>query len=190
MAILATTRRVSDVVNTACIVICVGCVLGMLAISFVGFLYTLATGSALSWTYSLARLFLPWIGLISITIALRSGEHVAMTLLVRLLPAPLVKASAIATLAVMAFFALLMVWYGWGYFLNATQVYMVSDNIQISYRWTAVTVPLTGLIFLLHLVYGFELLEHFSDENALIDEALGDADRDDAELDSNREVRT
>ena len=32
--------------------------------------------------------------------------------------------------------------------------------------------------------------KHFSDENALIDEALGDADRDDAELDSNREVRT
>ncbi|WP_136067813.1 TRAP transporter small permease [Modicisalibacter radicis] len=189
MAILATARRLSDVVNTACTVLCVGCVLGMLAISFVGFLYTLVTGSALSWTYSLARLFLPWIGLISITIALRSGEHVAMTLLVRLLPAPLVKVAAIASLAVMAFFALLMIWYGWGYFLNATQVYMVSDNIQISYHWTAVTVPLTGLIFLLHLVYGFELLEHFSDENALIDEALGDAGTDAAELKSNREVR-
>ncbi|MDW5375386.1 TRAP transporter small permease subunit [Halomonas sp. HP20-15] len=185
MAILTTARRLSDVVNTACIVLCVGCVLGMLAISFVGFIYTLATGSALSWTYSLARLFLPWIGLISITIALRSGEHVAMTLLVRLLPAPLVKAAAVATLMVMAFFALLMVWYGWGFFLNANQVYMVSDNIQISHHWTAVTVPLTGLIFLLHLVYGFDLLEHFSDENAVIDEALGDP-----ELDSDSEVRT
>lgn len=190
MAILATARRISDVVNTACTMLCVGCVLGMLAISFTGFLYTLVTGSALSWTYSLARLFLPWIGLISITIALRSGEHVAMTLLVRLLPAPLVKATAVATLAVMAFFALLMVWYGWGFFLNATQVYMVSDNIQISHHWTAVTVPLTGLIFLLHLAYGFDLLEHFSDENALIDEALGDGEMDGPEMDgTKREAR-
>lgn len=189
MAILTTARRVSDVVNSACIVLCVGCVLGMLAISFIGFLYTLATGSALSWTYSLARLFLPWIGLISITIALRSGEHVAMTLLVRLLPAPLVKAAAVATLAVMAFFALLMIWYGWGFFLNASQVYMVSDNIQISHHWTAVTVPLTGLIFLLHLVYGFDLLEHFSDENALIDEVLGDSRMDGAEMDAKRGER-
>ncbi|MGC3872989.1 TRAP transporter small permease [Halomonas sp. GXIMD04776] len=178
MSILDNARRVSDAVNQAAIVLCVACVLAMLAISFTGFLYTLFTGDALSWTYSLARLFLPWIGLVSITIALHSGEHVAMTLLVRLLPMPLVKAAAVATLAVMAFFALLMIWYGWGYFTNATQVYMVSDNIQISYRWTAITVPLTGTIFLLHLVQGFSLLEHFADENALIDEVLSSNDQE------------
>ncbi|SHF62164.1 TRAP-type C4-dicarboxylate transport system, small permease component [Modicisalibacter ilicicola DSM 19980] len=178
MSILSAARRLSDGVNQAAIVLCVACVLAMLAISFTGFLYTLFTGDALSWTYSLARLFLPWIGLISITIALHSGEHVAMTLLVRLLPMPLVRAAAVATLLVMAFFALLMIWYGWGYFANASQVYMVSDNIQISYRWTAITVPLTGMIFLLHLVQGFSLLEHFADENALIDEALADSDRE------------
>lgn len=172
MSILHAARRLSDTVNQAAIVLCVACVLAMLAISFVGFLYTLFTGAALSWTYSLARLFLPWIGLISSTIALRSGEHVAMTLLVRLLPTPLVKAAAMATLLVMAFFALLLVYYGWGFFLNATQVYMVSDNIQISRHWTAVTVPLTGAIFLLHLVHGYGLLEHFTDDSALIDEAL------------------
>jgi len=42
--------------------VCVACVLAMLGISFTGFVYTLVTGGALSWTYSLARLFLPWIG--------------------------------------------------------------------------------------------------------------------------------
>jgi TRAP-type C4-dicarboxylate transport system permease small subunit len=189
MSLLSAARRVSDGVNRAAIVLCVACVLAMLAISFTGFLYTLFTGDALSWTYSLARLFLPWIGLVSTTIALRSGEHVAMTLLVRLLPAPLVKLAAIATLLVMAGFALLMIWYGWSFFLNATQVYMVSDTIQISHHWTAITVPLTGAIFLLHLVYGFDLLEHFSDENALIDEALDDPEIDDSVLDSKSEVR-
>lgn len=174
MTILRVARRLSDGVNQAAIVLCVACVLAMLAISFIGFLYKLFTGGALSWTYSLARLFLPWIGLVSTTIALRSGEHVAMTLLVRLLPVPLVKAAAVGTLLVMALFALLLIWYGWSFFLNATQVYMVSDNIQISRHWTAITVPLTGAIFLLHLVHGYGLLEHFSGESALIEEALAE----------------
>lgn len=178
MSILSAVRRVSDGVNQVAIVLCVGCVLAMLAISFTGFLYTLFTGDALSWTYSLARLFLPWIGLISSTIALHSGEHVAMTLLVRLLPISLVRVAAIATLLIIAFFALLLVWYGWGFFMNATQVYMVSDNIQISNRWTAITVPLTGVIVLLHLVHGFSLLEHFTDENALIDDVLSGGEQE------------
>ncbi|MDN3556977.1 TRAP transporter small permease [Halomonas maura] len=173
MRLLTPARRLSDVVNQVAIVFCVACILGMLAISFTGFLYTLFTGDALSWTYSLARLFLPWIGLLSSTIALHSGEHVAMTLLVRLLPESLVKLCAGLTLVVMAGFALLIIWYGWDFFQNATQVYMVSDNIQISRKWTAAAVPLSGVIFLLHLVHGFSLLEHFTDESALIEEVLG-----------------
>lgn len=172
MPIVNTVRRISDVVNQAAIVLCVLCVLGMLAISFIGFLYTLFTGGALSWTYSLARLFLPWIGLISTTIALHAGEHVAMTLLVRLLPTLLVRVAAGITLLVMAGFALLLIWYGWGFFQNAQQVYMVSDNIQISSRWTAITVPLMGVIMLLHLSHGFGLLEHFIDDHVLIDEVI------------------
>lgn len=79
MAILEPLRRVSEAVNRMAIVVCVACILLMLGISFTAFLYKLATGSTLSWTYSLARLFLPWIGFLSMTISLRYGEHVAMT---------------------------------------------------------------------------------------------------------------
>ncbi|MAR70891.1 MAG: hypothetical protein CME78_01500 [Halomonas sp.] len=144
----------------------------MLGISFTGFLYTLFTGGALSWTYSLARLFLPWIGLISSTIALHSGEHVAMTLLVKLLPRPLVVLAAGATLAVIGALAVLMMFYGWDFFSNARQSYMVSDSIQISYKWTTFAVPLTGAIIALHLVHGFALLEHFIDSDAVIEQAI------------------
>ncbi|MBB3139783.1 TRAP transporter small permease [Halomonas organivorans] len=178
MSLLTSARRASDVVNRVAIVVCVACILGMLAISFTGFLYTLFTGDALSWTYSLARLFLPWIGLLSSTIALHAGEHVAMTLLMRLLPESLVKLCAGLTLAVMAGFALLVIWYGWDFFHNATQVYMVSDTIQISRKWTAIAVPLSGVIFLLHLVQGFGLLEHFVDESAAIEEVIHSHDQE------------
>ncbi|RAW08236.1 hypothetical protein DKQ62_04220 [Halomonas elongata] len=178
MSLLTQARRLSDAVNQVAIVICVACILGMLAISFTGFVYTLFTGGALSWTYSLARLFLPWIGMLSSTIALHAGEHVAMTLLMRVLPEALVKVAAALTLVVIAFFALLVIWYGWDFFRNATQIYMVSDAIQISRKWTAIAVPLAGVIFLLHLVHGFSLLEHFTDEAAVIEEVIHGQDEE------------
>lgn len=172
MTLLVSLRRLSDGVNWLAILLCVACILAMLGISFTAFLYKLITGSTLSWTYSLARLFLPWIGFLSMTISLRYGEHVAMTLLVRSLPRLLVQLAAGACLAVMALFAALLVWYGWGYFQNATQVYMVSDQIRIPSKVTAIVVPLSGAIMLLHLVHGFALLEHFIDDDALIDELI------------------
>jgi len=180
MPLLTAAKRASYWVNQAAIVVCIACVVAMLAISFVGFLYTVFTGGALSWTYSLARVFLPWIGLISVTIAFYAGEHVAMTILVKLLPAALVRIVAIACLAVIAVFALMLIWYGWDFFINARQTYMVSDQIQIPQYYTAVSVPLTGAITLLHLVNGFDLLEHYvSTEAHLIEEVLGERPEDD-----------
>lgn len=169
---LNSLRRISDGVNQVVILVCIVCVLTMLAISFTGFLYTLFTDQALSWTYSLARLFLPWIGLLSSTVALHSGEHVAMTLLMRVLPVNLVKVAASASLIVLAGFALALVWYGWEFFSNARQMYMVSASIQVSYKWTTIAVPLSGAIMLIHLGQGFALLEHFTGEEAVINEAL------------------
>ncbi|WP_445010602.1 TRAP transporter small permease [Vreelandella stevensii] len=176
MSVLTPLRRLSDVVNQIAIVVCVGCILAMLSISFTAFLYKLMTGSTLSWTYSLARLFLPWIGFLSMTISLRYGEHVAMTLLVRSLPKILVQVAAGACLAIIGLFALMLTWYGWGYFSNATQVYMVSDQIRIPSKVTAIVVPISGAIMLLHLVHGFVLLEHFLDEREVIDELIETVD--------------
>ncbi|MCE0731569.1 TRAP transporter small permease subunit [Halomonas sp. G15] len=176
MPLLQPLRRLSDAVNQVAIVTCVACVLIMLGISFTAFLYKLATGSTLSWTYSLARLFLPWIGFLSMTISLRYGEHVAMTLLVRSLPRVLLQVAAGLCLGVIALFALMLVWYGWDYFQGASQVYMVSDQIQISAKFTAIVIPISGVIILLHLVQGFDLLEHFIDDESTIDELIETAD--------------
>ncbi|MGO2132480.1 MAG: TRAP transporter small permease [Halomonas sp.] len=172
MQLLVPLRRLSDIVNQVAIIACVLCVLVMLGISFTAFIYKLATGSSLSWTYSLARLFLPWIGFLSMTISLRYGEHVAMTLLVRSLPKAMVTIAAGFCLAVIALFGALLLWYGWGYFESARQVYMVSDQIQISAKFTAIVVPISGAIILLHLVQGFALLEHFIDDDTMIEELI------------------
>lgn len=182
MSILGVARRASDVVNRMAVVICIACVLAMLAISFIGFIYTIVTGgAALSWTYSLARIFLPWIGLISITIALYHGEHVAMTLFIKLLPAAWIKVAATACLVVIAVFGLMLIWYGFEFFINARQTYMVSDTIQIPQYFTAIAVPLMGAITLLHLARGFHLLEHFVTTEEEVSEAIAAQSVEDVE---------
>ena len=159
MTIRSRAQAVSSVVNRLALITCVVCVLSMLSISFVGFFYMVITGEALSWTYSLARLFIPWIGMLSITVAFHDGEHVAMNMVPRMLPRPLAVAMRYAVLMSVAVFAALLLWFGWHFFESTTQYYMVSDQIQIHARWVAICVPLSGAILAVHLVNGFSLLE-------------------------------
>jgi TRAP-type C4-dicarboxylate transport system permease small subunit len=159
MSIAIRLRALSDALNRTVVVLCVGCVLAMLSISFVGFFYMAITGAALSWTYSLARLFIPWIGMLSITVAFKSGEHVAMAAALRMLPARAALWLRYVSLALIALFALLLVWHGWGFFDGSTQYFMVSDQLQVHYRWVAACMPATGLVLLVHLASGLDLLE-------------------------------
>lgn len=160
----AALKALSDRVNRLVVAFCVACVLAMLSISFIGFFYMIVTGAALSWTYSLARLFIPWLGMLSITIAFKGGEHVAMGMLVRLLPARLALALRHASLILVGLFALLLLWFGWDFFVASRQIYMVSDQIQIHGRWVAACVPVTGLVLLVHLASGLALLEPLDPE--------------------------
>ena len=159
MKIGSAARAVSGVVNRLAMFTCVGCVLSMLSISFAGFFYMVVTGEALSWTYSLARLFIPWIGMLSITVAFHDGEHVAMNMVSRLVPKSVVVVMRYAVLGSVAIFAVLLLYFGWHFFESTSQYYMVSDQIQIHARWVAVSVPASGAILLVHLVNGFSLLE-------------------------------
>lgn len=150
--------RLSVELNRAVEIFCVGCVLAMLSISFIGFFYMIATGSALSWTYSLARLFIPWVGLMSITVAFVRGEHIAMGALAAALPAPLTRALRFVNFLLIGVYSLLMMWYGGKFLISASDIYMVSDHIQIHSSWVVASVPVSGLVLLVHLLCGADLL--------------------------------
>jgi TRAP-type C4-dicarboxylate transport system permease small subunit len=157
--LLVRLRAFSDAVNRQVIRFCIACLLIMLAISFAGFFYQLVTGAALSWTYSLARLFVPWIGMLSITVAFKRGEHVAMGVLLTSLPPGPRTWIAYGNVAIIGLLALLLIWFGWGYFINSTHYNMVSDQIQIHERFVAACIPVTGLVLLAHLASGIHLLD-------------------------------
>ena len=164
MSLLSRWRAASDRLDRVVIGVCIACFLIMLTISFVGFFYQLVTGAALSWTYSLARLFVPWIGMLSITVAFKHGEHIAMAVLLQTLPTRVVTIISYANVVLIGVFALLLVWFGWQYFINATHYNMVSDQIQVHQRFVAACIPLTGLVLLVHLGQGLDLLELSSPE--------------------------
>ncbi|MGE8943972.1 TRAP transporter small permease [Leptospira interrogans] len=153
------SERISSGVDAVVTAFCVGCILVMLSISFIGFFYMVFTGAALSWTYSLARLFIPWLGLLSLTVAFRRGEHIAMTSFRDLFPARIVSVIKALNYIIVGLFSVLLIWFGYDYAAGSRDYFMVSDQIQIHSRWVTSAVPITGLVLLIHVLCGARLFD-------------------------------
>ena len=153
-------KQISDIVNKIVIVFGVLFVVIMVVISATGILYQLVSGNALTWAYSLTRLFFFFFALLSVTVAFKSGEHVAISVAMRYLSPKLVRATQILNLALVGLFGVALVWYGLGFFENSTQLFMVSETLQISHKWTAISIPVCGLIMCVHLLSGLSLVQH------------------------------
>lgn len=153
-------QRISDIVNIITIVFAVLFVVTMLVLSTIGITYQLVLGRSLTWSYSLTRLFLPWLALLSVTVAFKSGEHVAISMAIRYLSPKLLRATQFLNLALVGLFGVVLVWYGMVFFENSTQLFMVSETLQISHKWTALSIPVCGLIMCVHLLSGVSLVQH------------------------------
>jgi TRAP-type C4-dicarboxylate transport system permease small subunit len=178
-------HRMSDVANKATIAACAVLLLAMLFISALGVALELLASSLsavgrrelfdsgfLAWLYantrpSILRLFLPWFGMLSITVAFKYGEHIAILVAARALPDWGRRIAQAVNLVAVAIFAVALVWYGAEFFLGATHLFIVSDTIQLSHRWTAAAVPVAGVVLCLHLVDGVALLEEKDADLAL-----------------------
>lgn len=151
--------RFSARLDRAVTAVCAALLLTMLGISFTGALYQAIVGDALSWTYSLARQFVPWIALLSITVAFRNTEHVAMTLITNALPPFARSAVQWIILAAIAAFGLVLLIAGGQFAVESDQMVMINDQIQFSQRWIAACLPSAGAILLLHLAAGRALID-------------------------------
>jgi TRAP-type C4-dicarboxylate transport system permease small subunit len=81
-------------------------------------------------------------------------------------------------LAAIGLFALALLWYGFGFFREATNLYIISPSLQVAHHWTAASVPVAGAILCLHLVDGMALLE----ERGAISAAAEEVEAAEAEL--------
>lgn len=152
-------KRVSDAVDQVVVVVCVALVVVMLSMSSTGIFYQFILDDPLTWSYSLTRLFLPWLALLSVTVAYKRGEHVAISFLLRRIPRRALRVIQVFNLFVVGLFGLALLWYGIDFFLDSNQLFMVSDQLQVSHKWTAISVPITGAIMCVHLLSGTALVE-------------------------------
>ena len=145
-------QRLSDRVNLATIVLCVAVFVAMLVISGSGIVASFVLRDPLTWNFPLLRAILPWLAMLSIPVAFKSGEHIAMETLVNALPVAAQRAACILQRLLVLAFALGLLWYGARLFAGATQLIMISATLQLP-RWlTAASVPLTGAILLVHAI--------------------------------------
>ena len=151
-------RRLSDGLNQAVLVACVVLITVMFAISLAGIATQAFTGSALTWSYSLARLFVPWIAMLSLTVAFKRGEHIAMAMLLARAPRGFRRFAQIVSLLLIGLFGVALAWYGAIFFTGSTQLFMISDFLQVSHKWVAAAVPVSGVILCVHLADGTALL--------------------------------
>ncbi|TVR10827.1 MAG: TRAP transporter small permease [Salinarimonadaceae bacterium] len=172
--ISARLRRFSDQLDRAVIALCAAMLAMMLLMSALGILAEVAlalrarlglpdaAGGVFDAIYantrpSAVRLFLPWLGMLSVTVAFKHREHVAIALLVENLPRPLRIAAAAVHLAAIGLFAAALVWQGLAFTLGAGQPLILSNGVQVSFAWSAASVPAAGLVLCAHLVCGLAL---------------------------------
>ena len=152
-------RRLSDWTNSLVLKASIALLVVMLGLSLTAIFYLIITGRPVTWGTSLTRLLLPWIAFLSITVTMKKHEHIGITLFIRFLPSSLKKTFALINRLILGLLGVSLVWYGIGFFMSSTQMLMITDTIQLSHKWTAIVVPLTGVIITIHVLGESDLIE-------------------------------
>ena len=125
----------------------------MFAISFfvllqVFFRYVL--NHALLWPEELSRWLLVWTGYLGAGVALKRHEHVALTVIVSKFPPTLARMTMFSGRLLILVFLVYFTYYGWSNMVRSNQF---SWAIQVSFKWVMVSIPVCGLLMLIHAVY-------------------------------------
>lgn len=152
--------RINGVLLEACRILCivlVGSIAGVLA---AGVFWRYVLQDSLSWSDEVAKYLMVWLVFAGAPIAMRMGDHVAISILPNLLPARL-RAAFMAALTVivisfclvLGYYSFLFAWNGWG------QIAISVGRLPLF--WIFVSVPL-GMA-LIGLVAAQQILEHVAD---------------------------
>jgi TRAP-type C4-dicarboxylate transport system permease small subunit len=105
-------------------------------------------GRALSWPEEVLGLIFVWFTLIGVVLLTQSGEHIEFSFLIGRLGPRVGKIFAVFIQAVIAFFAVLMILYGYSY-----AVMFLSERtpaVGINALWLNLSLPMCGLLILLY----------------------------------------
>jgi len=111
-------------------------------------------GSSLSWSEEAARYLFIWIIMLGVSVGVKENFHVAVTIIIKRLPrAPRIVSNIIFSL-LLGVMALVMIIYG--YDLTNQVAIQLSPAIRISMYWIYLSVPVSGVLIIVHLLEHLE----------------------------------
>ncbi|MFA5664110.1 TRAP transporter small permease [Castellaniella sp.] len=150
--------RISDAANRVVIVLAALLLTVIFGITILAAGYKYTTNTSLTWAIGINQVLLPWVAALSTTVALKYGEHIAMSFLVDRVPARVAALLRHVNYVLVGLLGILLLVYGYEFMLSSDQMIMISSSLQISGRWPAAALPVTGLVYCIHLLAGPQLL--------------------------------
>ena len=105
---------------------------------------------ALLWPEELSRWLLVWTGYLGAGVALKRHEHVALTVFVTKFPPKLARVTLFLGRLLFLIFILYFTYFGWTNMVRSNQY---SWAIMVSFKWVMTSVPVCGLLMLIHILY-------------------------------------
>jgi TRAP-type C4-dicarboxylate transport system permease small subunit len=117
---------------------------------FVQVVFRYGLESSLSWSEELARYLFVWVIFVGTSVAVRRGQHIALTAITEALPELLRCFAAALTLVAFIVFLLVLTWASIPLIANARST--ISSELEVPIAWVYVAAPIGSLLSVLHLV--------------------------------------
>ena len=139
-----TSTIINRIAETALLVI----ISVMASVVFVEVLFRYALMLPLFWTEEFARYCLAWSSLLGAGVALKRGEHIAVTFLVDRIPGGMRPQAALLVSISVALFLIAILW--GGVHLVLLTRHQLSPAMRIPMAWPYLAIPISSLIMLIH----------------------------------------
>jgi TRAP-type C4-dicarboxylate transport system permease small subunit len=141
-------ERISDIIDRTAEIALLVIISVMAGVVFVEVLFRYALVLPLFWTEEFARYCLIWSSLLGATVALKRGEHIAVTFLVDRIPGGMALQAALLVSAFIALFLIIILW--GGVHLVILTRHQLSPAMRIPMAWPYLAIPISSLIMLIH----------------------------------------
>ena len=150
-------QRISNIINRTTEVILVVILGAMAIVVFLQVIFRYVLNFPLFWTEEFARYCLVWASLLGSAVAVKRGQHIAVTIIVERFPPPLQHMLKITALISVAVILTIILW--GGIQLVAITRAQISPALRVSMSVPYLAVPIGAALMLLHTIgYIFETI--------------------------------
>lgn len=129
------------------------CIAGIVVITCIAVWYRYVLGAPLSWTEQISRILFVWLTFVGAAVLYRSKLHIAIDMMVHMLPKPLQHIVYWINEALTLFLAVMLLWFGGR--LSLTTMGQTFGALEISPATFYLAAPVTAALIIL---YWFEKL--------------------------------